>query len=116
MIPTPFRFLEVEEEKLAAHAAQLDEAKLGIAPKALDPVDMVFPTGELIFMMVNAMVLVPAQDQSVVRLPAVGVDGGFGKHPAPDDRLQLCLGAVLHHAGEDPAAAFEQADDGRLAT
>src|SRR5665213_2607282 len=101
MTPTPFRLLEVEEEKRAAHPAQFDEAKLGVAPKALDPVDMVFPPGELVFVVMNAVVLVPAQNQAVVRLPAVGVDGGLGKHPAPDDRLQLCLGAVLNHTGKD---------------
>ena len=78
MIPTPFRFLEVEEEELAADTAQLDEAKLGVAPKALDPVDVVFSTGKLVFMMMDAMVLVALEDEAVVGFPAVGVNVGVG--------------------------------------
>ena len=115
MIPAPFGFLEVEKEELLANAAQLDEAKLGVAPEALDPVDVIFSAGEFILMVMNAMVFVTAQHEAVVSLPAIGIDGGLGQHPALDDRLQLCLGSVLHHAGEDLAAAFEKPNDGRLA-
>ena len=49
MIPAPFRFLEVEKEELRANAAQFEEAKLGVAPKALDPVDVVLAASELVF-------------------------------------------------------------------
>ena len=61
------------------------------------------------------MMFVTAQDEAVASLPAIRIDGGLGKHLALDDRLQLCLGAVWDHAGEDPAAAFEKPHDGRLA-
>lgn len=97
MIPAPFRFFEMKEEEFPAHAAQLEEAKLGVAPKALDPVDVVFATGELVLMVMNAPMLVAAQEQAIVTEPSLSVDGGFGKHLAFDDRLQLCPGAVLHH-------------------
>jgi len=114
MIPAPFRFLEMEKE-LRTNATQLDEAKLGVASKALDPVDVVLAAGKLVFVVMNAPVFVTAQEQAVIAEPAVDIDGGLGKHLSLDDRLQLCPGAVLDHAGEDFAAAFEQSDDGRLA-
>jgi hypothetical protein len=113
--PAPFRFLEMEKEELRTNATQLDEAKLGVAPKALDPVDVVLAAGKLVFVVMNAPVFVTAQEQAVIAEPAVGIDGGLGKQLSLDDRLQLCPGAVLDHAGKDFAAAFEQSDDGRLA-
>ncbi len=86
MIPAPFRFLEMKTEELLANATQLDEAKLGVAPEALDPVDMVLSAGELIFMVRNAMVFVPAQDKAVVSLPAIGIEGRRGQHLALDEK------------------------------
>src|SRR5471030_563832 len=115
VIPAPFGFFEMEEEELGSDATQLDEAKLGVAPEALDAVDVVLATGELVFMVMNAPVFVTAQKQAVITEPSVGIDRGFGKHLSLDDRLQLCPGAVFHHAREDPSAAFEKPNDGRLA-
>ena len=116
VIPAPFGFFEMEEEELWSDAAQFDEAKLGVAPKALNAVDVIFATGELVFMMMNAAVFVTAKEQAVITEPSVGIDRGFGKNLSLDDRLQLCPGAVFHHAGEDLPAAFEQPDHRRLAT
>ena len=79
MIPTPFRFLEMEKEELWANATQLDEAKLGVAPKAFDPVDVVLAAGKLVLVVVNASVFVTAQEQAIVAEPPVGIDGGLGK-------------------------------------
>src|SRR5712692_9504044 len=106
MIPAPLRFLEMEEEKLWSNSAQFDEAELGVAPKALNPVDVVLAAGVLVLVVMNAPVFVTAQEQDIIAEPSVGIDRGLGKHLAFDDRLQLCLGTVFHHAGEDLAAAF----------
>ena len=117
MIPAPFRFLEMEKEELRTNAPQFDEAKLGVAPEALDPVDgspahrpplfpsassVVLAASELVFVVVNAPVFVTAQEQAIVAEQTVGIDGRFGKHLSLDDRLQFCPGAVFHHAGKDP--------------
>ena len=106
---------EMKEEELRTDSTEFDEAKFGIAPKALDPVHMVFTARKFVLVVVDAPVFVAAQQQAVIAEPAVGVDGGFGKHLTFDDRLQLCPGAIFHHTGEDFAAAFVQADHGRLA-
>ena len=94
MVPAPFGFLEVEDEVFGADAAQLGEAQLGEAPEAFDPVDVVLAAGELVFVMMNAVVFVAAEHEAVVGLPAVGIDGGCGEHLALDDRHQFSLGAV----------------------
>ena len=116
MVPTPFRFLEVKEKVVGTDAAQFGEPKFGKAPEALDAIDVVFSAGELILVMVDTVMLVTAQDEAVIGLPAVGVNGGLGKHLALDDRHQCGLGAVLDDLREDLAAPLEQPDDGRFAT
>ena len=115
MVPTPFRFLEVEEKVFGTDAAQLGETQFGKAPEALNAIDVIFSAGELVLVMVDAVLLVATQDEAVIGLPAVGINGGLGKHLALDDRHQGLLGAVFDDFGEDLAAALEQADDGRLA-
>ena len=101
MVKTPCAFFEVEEEALLAHAAQFEEAKLGVAPKAFDAVDVIFAAGELILVMMNAVVFVAFEHQASVGFPPVGVDVGSFKHPAGDDRHQLLAGAVFDHAQID---------------
>ena len=108
MIPAPLRFFEVEEEELWPDAAELNETKFGITPKAFDAVDMILSTGEFIVVMVDAPVFIAAQHQAVIPEPAIGIDRGFGKHLSLDHRLQLCPRAVFNDSGEDFAAAFEQ--------
>ena len=66
MVETPFAFLEVEEEAILAHTAQFEETELGVAPKTFNPVDVVLAAGELVFVVMNAVVLVAFEDQSVV--------------------------------------------------
>ena len=94
MVPTPCGFFEVEEKVVGPDAAQFGEAQLGEAPEALDAIDVIPAARELVLMMVDAVMLVATQNQAVIRLPAVGINGGLGKHLAPDDRHQGLLGAV----------------------
>ena len=102
MVPKPFRFLEVEEKVLGTDAAQFGETQFGKAPEALNAIDVIFAAGELVLVMVDAVMLIAAQDETVIGLPAVGINGGFGKHLTLDDRHQCLLGAVLDDLGEDP--------------
>ena len=61
---------------------------------------MIFAARELILMMVDAVMLVATQNETVIGLPAAGINGGLGKHPPLDDRHQCLLGAVLDDLGE----------------
>ena len=115
VIETPFGFLEVDDEGIGADASELGQAQFGETPKALDAVDVVFAPCELVFMMMDAVMFVAAQDKAVVGLPAIGIDGGLGEHLPPDDRHQFLPRAVLDNLGKDLSAPLEQPDDGRLA-
>ena len=53
MIPTPFRFFEVEEKVLGPDAAPFGEAQFGEAPETLDAMDVIFTARELVLMMVD---------------------------------------------------------------
>ena len=70
MVPTPFRFLEVKKKVVGSDAAQFGEAEFGETPDAFDAIDVVFSAGELILVMVDAVVLVAAQDEAGV-LPEI---------------------------------------------
>ena len=80
-----------------------DAAQFCEAPKALDPIDVIFSAGELVLVMVDAVMLVAAKNEAVIGLPAVGINGGLGKHPALEDRQQGLLGVVFDDLGEWPA-------------
>ena len=63
----------MEKEELRTNVTQLDEAKLGVAPKALDPDDVVLGAGKLVCVVMNAPVFVTTQEQAVIAEPAVGM-------------------------------------------
>jgi hypothetical protein len=83
MIPAPFRFLEMEKDELRTKATQLDEAKHGVAPKALDPVDGVLAAGKLVLAVMNAPVFVTAQEQAIISRASRRYRRSFGKVPVP---------------------------------
>ena len=114
MIPAPLGFFEMEKEELWTDSPEFNETKFGVTPKAFDAVNMIFSTGEFVVMMIDAPMLVAAEHQTLIPKPAVGINGGLGKHLPLDDRLQLCFGAVFDHARENLAATLEQTNDGRF--
>jgi len=115
MIEAPLGFFEVEDEGIGLDAAEFGEAQFGEAPKTFNPIDVVFTAGKLVFMMMDAVMFVTTQNEALVGLPTIGLDGGGGEHLPLDDRHQCLLGTVFDDLGEDLAPALEQADDGRLA-
>ena len=75
MIPAPLGFFEVARELVGANPALFSQPRLGKAPEGFDAVDVAFAPREFVFMVMHAMMFEPIPDQSVIRLPAVGVDG-----------------------------------------
>ena len=51
MIPTPLAFEEVAQEVSFAQATHLGHTEFGKAPERFNTIHVVFPTSELIFMM-----------------------------------------------------------------
>jgi hypothetical protein len=73
VIETPLTFFEVEKEAVFADTAQLEEAELGVAPEGLEAIDVIFATGELVFVVIDAVVFVALEHEAVVSLPAMGI-------------------------------------------
>ena len=84
MIETPFGFLEVEGEAKWPDAMKFGEAQFGETPKALEAVDVVLASGELIFVMMNAMMFIAIEHEAVLGLPAIGLDRRLREHLPPD--------------------------------
>ena len=79
MIETPFGLFEMEGEVIWRDAMKFGEAQFGETPKALGTVDAVLATGELIFVMMNAMMFAAVEKEAVMGLPAIGMDRGLRK-------------------------------------
>ncbi len=101
MVPAPLGFLEMFVELDEADAALFCQRRLGIAPERFNAVDMASTAGELVRGMMNAVVPEAVQNESITRLPAVGVNHRRTPHPAPDDAQKLNAGVVRHDLGED---------------
>ena len=70
MIETPFGFFAMEGKVNWTEAMKFGVAQFGETPKALDVVDVIFATGELIFVMMNAMMFIAVENEAAIGLPA----------------------------------------------
>ena len=111
MIETPLRFFEVNEEFFFPDSAKFCHAKLRITPKRFDAVNMIFSPREFIFMMVNAVVLIAICYQSIVCLPAIGIDIAALHNSALKNWHKLCLGTVFDDTQKHPSLSFMQAQN-----
>lgn len=99
-----------------AHSSEPGEATFGIAPEALDAVDMGPPVSEFIAAMIDPEVLPIADiDQAVITAPAVGIDDAFRGHLSPYNRLQRGFGAIRDDFCIDFPVTFENAKDDSFA-
>jgi hypothetical protein len=111
MIETPLRFFEVNEEFFFPDSAKFCHAKLRITPKRFDAIDMIFTSGEFIFMMMNAVMLIAICYQSIVSLPAIGVDITALNDSALKNWHKFCLGTVFDDTQKHPSLSFMQAQN-----
>ncbi len=75
MILTPLAFENVCKEVAFMKAAHSGHPELGEAPERLDAVDVILAAGDLIFVMMDAVMPVAVKHQAVVGAPAIGVNG-----------------------------------------
>ena len=108
MIETPLRFFEVNEEFFLPDSAKFCHAKLRITPKRFDAVNMIFSSREFIFMVVNAVMLIAICYQSIVSLPAVGIDVAAFHNSPLKNWHKLCLGTVFDDTQKHPSLSFMQ--------
>ena len=111
VVPTPLAFFEMDEELFLPDATEFYEAVFGEAPEGFDAINVNLTPSELVFVMVNSMMLVTIGYQPVISLPSIGLDITASLDVSLEDRHQLLLGAVLHHTDEEPIAAFMEPQD-----
>ena len=72
---------------------------------------MIFSSREFIFMVVNAVVLIAICYQSIVSLPAVGINIAAFHNSALKNWHKLCLGTVFDDTQKHPSLSFMQAQN-----
>ena len=104
-----FTLLEVQKERVFAHAFELGQSGFGDTPEAFDTVDVIVAFGKLIVAMVDAEMLVIAYiDETIVAFETIGVDHAVTGHFASDNRLQRGFGAVWNDLGIDSTMPFNE--------
>ena len=107
---------QVQIELLRGDAVELMQPTLSITPEALDAVDVVRTSDELVGPVVDPEVLRVADiDQAVVAAPPVRVNDDLRCHAATDNGLQRGLFAVRHDLGVDLAVTLQEPEDDGLA-
>ena len=97
------------------NAVELLQAMFGETPEALDAVDVVRASGELILPVMDSVVLRVADiNEAVIAAPPVRVDDRLGCDATADNRLQSNLRAVRHNLRIDFAAPLQETEDGSL--
>ena len=116
MIEPELALLQMEVERRAAHAAELDEPSLSHAPEAFYPVDAGRAAGELVAVVAHPVVLLVAHvDDTVVGLQPVGVGHRRQLDAATNNRLETGFFAVRHDLGVDAPVPLVDAEDDGLA-
>lgn len=117
VIEAIFRFFQVKVKRMLGHPVELHQATLGIAPKALDAVDVNAAPGELVVAVADPQMFVKADiHQPVIAAPAVRVNHAGNIGLASDDGLKDDLGGIGNDFGINVLAAFEQTKDHRFLT
>ena len=96
------------------HAVEFPHMALGLVPKVLDAIDVVFFVREAL-RMIDPDVMEIRDIERVVACPAIRVDDAIGQDHAVYDRHQGLGAGVGDHLRVDLAAALEDAEYGNLA-
>ena len=104
-------------ESACGDSVELLKSPPGITPEALNAVDMVRASGELVCSMLDSKVLRVADiNQTVVAAPAITVDDRLGCDPTATNGLYSSFPTVGHNLCIDLAVALQEAKDDGLAT
>ena len=89
MVEAEFCFFQMEREGAFSHSMKLGQALFGVAPEALDSVDVIRSQRKFVFAMMDSAVSIIAEiDKPVVSSPAIGMDHGFQTRFTANDGLQ----------------------------
>jgi hypothetical protein len=108
----PLAFEEVAQEVSFAQATHLGHTEFGKAPQRFNTVHVVFPTSELIFMIMNPIMAVTIKDQANVRYPAVCLDRAISQSLTFNDGQQRVARAVIDNFDVHATSSFKQTTNG----
>jgi hypothetical protein len=109
--------LQVRVERASRDFVELLEPTLGIAPEALNAVDVMLAPDKLVLPVIDSEVLrVSDIDKAIIASPAVRVDDRFRSHSTANNGLKRGFLAIRHDLGVDASVTLEDAEDNRLAT
>ena len=98
-------------ERVFIHTSEPGESRFGIAPKALDSINMTFIMNKLVLSMVDSeMFLVSEINEPVIASPAIRMDNTLDIYPAPNNGLQRGSPAVRNNFCEDTSIAPEDTE------
>ena len=110
LVVAPFALLEVEFE-ISLHAIKLCQTAFCKAPKGLNTIDMNRFFRKVFGFVDTKMFVEPNVHQSVVALPAVGVDNAFRGNLAPDDGLERLGRAISDQFSANRAVTLIDAEN-----
>lgn len=118
VVVAEFALLEVQVERAGVHAAEPGHAGLGVAPEALDAVNVVAadgPAAELVRRMIDPQVLLVSHvHQAVVALEPIGVDDRTKVHFPQDRGQNRVFFTTLDHLRVDLPVPLADAEHDRL--
>src|SRR5438270_7095458 len=103
-------------ESTTGHTIELMQAPLGIAPEALNAIDVMRPAHELVLTVIDSKVFrITDINQAVITAPTGRMDDRVQGHATANYGLKCAFPAIRHDFGVDTAVALEDAEDDGLA-
>jgi hypothetical protein len=116
MIKPKLTLFQMQMEGLFTHPSESGKPGLGIAPEALDSIDMAFAMNKFILTVVDSEVLfVTKVDQAIIPTPAIRMDDASEIYTTSNYRLQLGSSVIRDNFSKDFALAFEDAKNNSFA-
>ena len=75
VIKPKLTFFQVQIESLLRKTIELGEPPFGETPKAFNAVHMALPSRELIFRVIDPVMVITVKDQAIIGPPAIGMNG-----------------------------------------
>ncbi len=117
MIEPILALFEMQVEGASRYSVELLQAPLGVAPEALNAVDMMCASGKLVLCVMDSVMFRVADiNESIIAAPTITMNNGFRSNATANNGLESGLRAVRHNLRIDFAVSLQQSEDRCLAT
>ncbi len=108
VVEAPLALLEIQVEMFSGNAVVAAQMAFCLAPKILDPIDVIMAFGKALSV-INPMMLKFGNIKLIIGFIAVSIDDTIGLHMLPDEANQRLGSAVDWHRGMHLTGALKQA-------